>query len=286
MRSFRFLLSRRWLLFGLVVVLLAWAAWWLGEWQFHRLEDRKDRNAVIRTNEGKPPAPVAEVLAPDVSVPDDEEWRLVTATGTYDAADTVIVRYRSREGASGVDVVVPLATADGPALLVDRGWLQTQGSRVPGPDDVPAPPEGEVTISGWVRADGTGDSIQVDDRSTRAISSVAIGAALDREVYGGFVELRSEDPEPLQQLAQVELPELDNGPHFFYGLQWWFFGVLAIFGFGYLAYDELRRGPRGQRRGSQQVSQQVSQPASWRLNRQGRKKSRETQPTTGASSRN
>ena len=23
----------------------------------------------------------------------------------------------------------------------------------------------------------------------------------------------------------VELPELDNGPHFFYGLQWWFFGA-------------------------------------------------------------
>ncbi len=67
-RSFRFLLSRRWLLFGLVVVLLAWAAWWLGEWQFHRLEDRKERNAVVRANEDKPPAPVADVLAPGRAV--------------------------------------------------------------------------------------------------------------------------------------------------------------------------------------------------------------------------
>ena len=262
MRSFRFLLSRRWLLFAVTVALLAWATWWLGEWQFHRLEDRKESNAVVRANEDKPPAPVADVLAPGQEVADAEEWRVVTATGTYAVDETVVIRYRSREGSSGVDVVVPLVTADGPALLVDRGWLQSEpGTTDPG--EVPSPPDGEVTVTGWVRADGTGDSTQVSDQSARAISSVAIGEALDRDVYGGFVELRSEDPEPAQPLARVELPELDNGPHFFYGLQWWFFGVLAIFGFCYLAYDERKRGPRGQRPGS-----------------------RKGQPTTGASSRN
>ena len=46
-------------------------------------------------------------------------------------------------------------------------------------------------------------------------------------------------------LEPAELPELNNGPHFFYGLQWWFFGVLAIFGFFYLAYDEWRKRPGG-----------------------------------------
>ena len=48
---------------------------------------------------------------------------MVTATGTYDVDDTVIVRYRTREGASGVDVVVPLVTDSGAAVLVDRGWV-------------------------------------------------------------------------------------------------------------------------------------------------------------------
>jgi cytochrome oxidase assembly protein ShyY1 len=60
-------------------------------------------------------------------------------------------------------------------------------------------------------------------------------------VMGGFIDLRSESPEPETPLMPVEMPELDNGPHFFYGLQWWFFGALAVFGFGYLAYDEWRR---------------------------------------------
>ena len=33
-------------------------------------------------------------------------------------------------------------------------------------------------------------------------------------------------------------------PHFFYGLQWWFFGLLAVGGFLYLVYDEWRGGTR------------------------------------------
>lgn len=231
------------MLFALVVGLLCSAAWWLGEWQFDRLSDRKDSNAVIRANEDKAAEPVEDVLTRAGDVAEDDEWRLVTATGTYDTGNTVIVRYRTRDGQSGVEAVVPLVTADGTVLLVDRGWTasENQGDSV---TDLPAPPEGEVTVEGWVRADATGDSTAVDGHSTRAISSAEIGPAIDQPVYGGFVQLKSEDGEPAAGLEPVELPELNNGPHFFYGLQWWFFGVLAIAGFGYLAYDEWRTGQR------------------------------------------
>ncbi|HEU5036297.1 MAG TPA: SURF1 family cytochrome oxidase biogenesis protein [Nocardioides sp.] len=239
MRSLRFLLSRRWLLFALVVVVLCCATWWLGQWQFDRLADRKASNHVIRVNEDRAPAPVADVLSPGADVREDDEWRLVTATGTYDTDDTVIVRYRTRDGQSGVDAVVPLVTAGGTAVLVDRGWMAADNQGT-GPTDLPEPPSGEVTVEGWVRADASGDATAVDDHSTRAISSAEIGRAIDRTVYGGFVELRSEDGRPADGLEPVELPELDNGPHFFYGLQWWFFGLLAIGGFLYLAYDEWR----------------------------------------------
>jgi len=247
-RRFRFLLSRRWIGFFLVVLALAWVAWRLGEWQFHRLEDRKERNAIIERNEKRSPEPVTDVMRVGSPLDERDEWTQVTATGTYAVADTVIVRYRTREGSAGVDVVVPLELADGNSVLVDRGWFATD-NRGTTPDDVPAPPAGEVTITGWARQDATGDSAEVTDQSTRAINSTNIGAALDREVLGGFLDLESESPAPDQPLARVELPELDNGPHFFYGLQWWFFGVLALFGFGYLAYDEARGG-RGLVRGT------------------------------------
>jgi cytochrome oxidase assembly protein ShyY1 len=245
-RSFRFLLSRRWVLFALAVVVVAWATWWLGQWQFHRLHDRKADNRVVETNEKRTAAPLQDVLAVGRSVAEDDEWRLVTVTGTYDASKTIIWRYKSDDdGAPGVDVVVPLVTNDGTAVLVDRGFMSTAADEKR--PDVPAPPSGRVTVTGYVRADGTGSSTRVDDLSTRALSSRTVGPAIGESVYGGWLALRSEDPKPAQSLEPADLPDLGNGPHFFYGLQWWFFGVLAVFGFFYLLYDEWRSGKGDER---------------------------------------
>ena len=49
---------------------------------------------------------------------------------------------------------------------------------------------------------------------------------------------------PQSPWSRQPLPDLGEGPHFFYGLQWWFFGLLAVGGFLYLAYDEWRGRPR------------------------------------------
>ena len=236
----RFLLSRRWLLFPLAVVVLAYGCYLLGQWQFHRLHDREATNAQTRTNLAAKPAPVGDVLAVGRPSRERDEWRRVTATGRYLAGQDVVVRYQTRDGAAGVDVVTPLRTQDGPALLVDRGWMRTGnqgGARV----DVPAPPSGTVTVTGWVRADATGSATKVADGSTRAISSAEIAKTLDVPVYGGFVDAERESPAATTRLVHAETPDLGNGPHFFYGLQWWFFGVLAVVGFGYLAWDERRK---------------------------------------------
>jgi cytochrome oxidase assembly protein ShyY1 len=253
--SWRFLLSRRWLLFFLAIVVLACGTWWLGEWQFGRLDDKRARNAVIEENAHDDPVPVDDVLAPGDPVASDEEYTVVEATGSYAVEDTLVVRYRTRDGAPGVQVVVPLVTADGTALVVDRGWLAYDGPPEDAAEAAPPPPMGEVTVTGWVRADGEGDSTGVSDGGMRAISSSAVGEALDLEVYGGFVELLSEDPAPEEALERAEEPDTGQGPHFFYGLQWWFFGVLALGGFGYLAWDERKHGPRGERRRSRASSE-------------------------------
>ena len=242
MSSFRFLLSRRWVGFTVFVLVLAYGTWWLGQWQFDRLEDRKTSNQIVRANEDAEPAPVEDVLAPDKKVAADDEWRRVTATGTYAVGDTIIWRYRTPDDAKGVDIVVPLVLSNGTTVLVDRGWLQTESQEEF--EDIPAPPTGEVTITGWVRADGSGDSTdmaQVDGyHATRALSSTQVAKVLDETPVTGWLHLDTESPESTTQLRKADLPELDNGPHFFYGLQWWFFGILAVAGFFYLMYDERR----------------------------------------------
>ncbi|MBE7324400.1 SURF1 family protein [Nocardioides sp. Y6] len=239
MQRLGFLVSKRWGFFLVAVALLSWLAWELGQWQFDRLEDRRERNAIIERNDRQDPVDAESVLSVGEAVEADEEWSLVRATGTYAADETVFVRYRTHRSASGVQVVVPLQLESGATLLVDRGWWQT-ANRGEIPDDVPAPPTGQVEVLGRVRADATGDAARVSDRGTRAISSVEIGEALGRDTLGGFVELVEESPEAATPLTLPDEPELDEGPHFFYGLQWWFFGALAIFGFFYLLYDEWR----------------------------------------------
>lgn len=244
MRSLSFLLTRRWIIFFVVILLLSWGAWFLGEWQFHRLDDRKAQNTVVETNVHAAVVPVDEVFSADGPVPHNAQWKRVAATGTYDVENTIIVRYRTRDGDPGVDIVVPLVQKDGPALIVDRGWIRTENRGINSSSDIPAPPRGEVTVTGWARQNGEGDSTKVSDHSTRAISSTRIAEALDIEVYDGFIDLETESPEPEESLTRADLPDTGNGPHFFYGLQWWFFGLLAIVGFIWMMVDEWRgKGP-------------------------------------------
>ena len=236
-----FLLSRRWLIFAVVVALLAWLAVQLGQWQFHRLDERKHTNQVTATNLAAIPVPVDDVLSPDKQPGADDEWRRVTVHGRWDDAHSVVLKYQTRDQGAGVDVVTPLVTDDGTAVLVDRGWMHTDNTGATRPD-LPAATKGRVTVTGWVRRDATGDATKVSDLSTRAISSARIGEVLPYPLYSGFLDLDKQSPRPTKALARTELPDdTSNGPHFFYGLQWWFFGALAVFGFFYLLWDEFRR---------------------------------------------
>jgi cytochrome oxidase assembly protein ShyY1 len=245
----RFLLSRRWVLFFLVVVVLAWLATQLGQWQFHRLDERKHDNRIVATNLKQAPAPVDDVLSTDRAASADDEWRRVTAHGTWDEEHTIVLKYQTRDAGAGVDVITPLVTQSGEALLVDRGWISTDNTGSSRPD-LPAVTDGQVTVTGWVRTDATGNATKVSELSTRAISSSTIADVVPHKLYRGFVDLAEESPAPVKKLAPTELPDdTSNGPHFFYGLQWWFFGALAVFGFCYLAWDEFRQ--RRERRGSE-----------------------------------
>lgn len=247
----RFLFTRRWVLFALTVAVLAWLATQLGQWQFHRLHDRKAENSLVARNIDQPPVPVTDLLTPGTAPNADREWRKVIVHGTWDDAHTIVLKYQTRDGGPGVEVVTPLVTAAGPAVLVDRGWMASQNSGGRRPT-TPGTSAGDVTVIGWVRLDASGRATEIDDLATRAISSRAAAKVLPYSLYGGFLDLRTESPRPATALAPTEPPDdTSQGPHFFYGLQWWFFGFLAVFGFCYLAYDEWRQAEEKPRKKSE-----------------------------------
>lgn len=234
----RALLTRRWILFALVVIGFAYLAFRLGEWQHHRLETRRASNAQTETNLAAKPVPATTVMSVGSEPAQADEWRTVRATGAYDDSGTVLIRYQTRNGQLGVDVVTPLVLDDGTAVVVDRGWMSTPPGPRPTP---PAPPSGSVTVTGWVRIDGTGGSTVVTDASARAISSIEIAKTLSYPVRSGFIDLQSESASGAGHLVPAERPSLSDGPHLIYWLQWWTFAVMAIGGFAYLFWDERRK---------------------------------------------
>jgi len=254
----RFLLSRRWLGLLLAVAVVGVTCVELGLWQFRRYHERIDRNEVTTSNLMGDPAPVEDVLSTNAPPAEVDQWRIVEATGRFDADHQVVVSYRTRDGAPGVDVVVPLVTASGTALLVDRGWLATENNA--DTPQLPDPPAGEVTVTGWVRVNADdGDQVKPQDGTVRAISSDALAPTLPYDVYDGFVDLTSEAPKAPDRPLRAERPDLTSGPHFFYGVQWFFFAALAFGFWCYFAWTEYRGQSRPSRpRGP---SQPASEPA-------------------------
>ena len=240
---YRFLLSARWLGFAAVVAVVAVVSARLGLWQWEKLDERKATNAVTEVNLEAPAVGWSQVMAPGRNPDEKDLWRQVQVIGTYDATEQVTVKYQVRDGSRGVDVVTPLVTDEGTAVLVDRGWLAAEGTSAP--TDLPAPPSGEVTVTGWLQPDSGADSgaVTPTDGQVRAISSEGFTEALPYPVAGGHLLLLDELPAPATPLEPADDPDLGQGPHLFYGLQWFFFGALAVVGYVWFAWLEVHPRP-------------------------------------------
>ncbi len=180
--------------------------------------------------------------------------------GTWDDKHTIVLKYQTRDSGAGVDIVTPLVTSAGSAVLVDRGWMSTENSgasrpKLPPVTDGPGHRHGLGTPGrDWRSHPG-----QRALHAGRLLGARSARCCRTRST-GGFLDLAAESPAPAKALGAVELPDdTSNGPHFFYGLQWWFFGALAIFGFCYLVWDELR-----QRRGRREQGRAIRAPAACR----------------------
>lgn len=237
---YRFLLSRRWL--GLLVsaVVVAAACVALGRWQLDRLGERHQRNDLLSRNLDRAPVDPDTLLAVGRGPREGDVWSRVRVTGRYDLDGQLLVRLRPMDGTVGYDVLTPMVTDEGPALLVNRGWLprdpDAPGSDLPA---VPDPPAGSVTVVARVRPSepasttGTPPAGQVS-----RIDVSEIAKTLPYPVYGGYGELTSEQPAPAEAPQPRPAPEPSEGAHLAYAFQWFLFAVLALGGFVLLSRRE------------------------------------------------
>lgn len=235
----RLLLTPRWLgWFGLALV-VALACVWLGQWQWGKYEDRSARADRVEAHYEADPVPVTDVLT-DEPVPLEREWTRVSATGTYQPGEEVLVRNRPHEGTYGYEVLVPLRLEGGQQLVVNRGWVPNSPEGADVAPEVPAPPEGEVEVTGWVRL---GESSLGRDLPTGQVASIhlpEVAEEIDGEPLGGYVLVEAEDPS-VERPEPLEEPDTGTGPHQAYAIQWWLV-VPAVFVFAAMS---LRREAAG-----------------------------------------
>jgi cytochrome oxidase assembly protein ShyY1 len=111
-----------------------------------------------------------------------------------------------------------------------------------------APPSGTVTVTGALfPPDATGGDVLTSPTVSR-VDLTQLAATLGEEVLPMYVLLAEQDPAQPNGLPRpAPLPELTEGPHLSYALQWFAFATIAIVGLVVLVRRDLRdqRGPDG-----------------------------------------
>ncbi len=228
----------RWTLLIVFVAVLGAVFINLGGWQLDRLAQRKARNTTTVANEQQPVRPVSEVFTHPIGEAD--QWQRVEARGTFDGEHQFIARYRSAGDLEGYEVVTPLRTSTG-VVLVDRGLL-TLPRGVQIPTSAPAPPTGEVTVVGHTRRNEQGRRAAITpvNQQLRLINSDAIAGTLPYPIMNGYIGLLTITPAQEGDFRPIPLPEISDGPHFWYAVQWFMFTGIGIAGIIVFIRGDLR----------------------------------------------
>jgi surfeit locus 1 family protein len=245
-----FLLRPRWILSHLFVLTLLALMVVAGFWQLSRLDQRRERNDEIRERAAAEVVPVQDLVDPDddTSAVDAVRFHRVEATGTYDDGGTVVVRNRTFDGHAGVWVLTPLTLAGGEQVGVIRGFM---GLTAEGDPDVPAAPAGEVTVEGILaspdRFDGTAPrDITPLVHQDGVLPAVVLATASDPVEEDWATTLHA-----------VPLPDLDEGPHLAYAVQWFVFTTVGAIGYPLALRRIAQRREREAARDSAQQAEPV-----------------------------
>lgn len=211
----------------------------LGIWQLDRLEQRRTYNALLQQRLAMPPEPLDGVVgAGKPPTAAAVAYRRVEVRGTYDAEHEVVLFGRSLNGDPGNHVLTPLVAADGRAVIVDRGWVP--GGLGPPPGEA-APPSGTVRVTGVLFPSEEGGSFDPASGTISRVDVAAIGRRLPYDVEPVYLWLLAQQPKSPSSLpVPPPLPELTDGPHLSYAVQWFSFAAVALIGYGVLIRRELR----------------------------------------------
>lgn len=230
---YRFLLTPRWWGINIFVLLAIPVCVFMGSWQLSRFEDRVQdhRSASEQSQANEKAAP--EALAGLLPVDQNTSGKRAEAKGRYDRQ--LLVPHRDLDDRSGFYVVTLLKVdGTGKALPVVRGWLPGTASAA----KAPAPPKGEVTVTGALQASESAGSNGVSTAGGLPAGQVGIISAaslvnlVPYDVYDAWVTLDKADsgmtavPASTPQGSGLDLKAFQN---LGYTGEWFVFAGFVLF---------------------------------------------------------
>lgn len=222
-----------------------------GFWQLSRLSERREQNQLIASRMASEPEQLAGLLERYDQQEGELDYRRAFVRGRYEQENELLLRSRSRGGEPGWHLLTPLVQESGRALLVDRGWVPYRMDEPP--VEEARPPEGTVEVEGLVRVEqdppeGWAAALAPRDppegplRSAYYVDVERLAAQVPHPLEPVYLQLTQQVPAGETRFPlPAEPPELENGPHLAYALQWFSFALIGVVGYALL----LRRTAQG-----------------------------------------
>ncbi|MBM3721097.1 MAG: SURF1 family protein [Actinobacteria bacterium] len=209
-------------------------------WQFDRHEVRHAKNELIRANVAK--APITESDLTDLNL-NEVAWRSIKIAGRFSPESEILVRNRYHEGKYGFGVVTLFQSSAGKNYWVDRGWV-VAGKNALTPPETQAVSNELISVEGRVRAEniesqiaGTVFAVPGNDGESQ-LARWNNEKEITTEPF--YFDLVNADNSAFTPDVPAALPELSDGPHLAYSVQWILFAGLVLFGL-YLVIREERK---------------------------------------------
>ena len=182
---------------------------------------------MIETNSSMTPIPLSQVRNSVVN----HEWQPVKVTGTFNPQSQILLRNRYSEGVYGFELLTRFESLEGQSFWVDCGWVKA-GKNATTQPALPELPSTQVDITGRLRLDSSlprGSFFAIPtNKSDGLVSKANAQSGSTTEAF--YIDLLSGSETSLTPTVPAQLPELSDGPHMAYALQWLFFGGLIVYG--------------------------------------------------------
>lgn len=209
----------------------------LGQWQLDRLHTVRDQNARAAERMAQEPVDLAALADPaNIAAVDDAalEFRRVEVTGEFRPDEEVLQRNRQHRNQTGFHVLTPLELTDGGVVLVRRGWVPASLDQPPVAEA--APPGGVVTVVGVLERPVPQPSFGPQDPDQGRLDRVfhtdttRLARQVDGELFPMVLRVDTELDNPSEDQLPFPAgpPELDEGSHLSYTVQWHIFAALAL----------------------------------------------------------